>query len=160
MSKTWWCRQMNHISHSSSLYNFWLSYLFDNFQLYLSWLLSTKVQGSSLLEATSPWTPSCGQESDLRRICRDLPSNWGGVWIRSSLSLSQVQDRNVDYYGQIGRSAVAQLSDRNSQYYSGEWKLVSGYNFSHKLNRTCPEIELFSRCLLKYWKLRWQPEDN
>ena len=96
----------------------------------LDLLIHLQVQGSSLLETTSPWTPSCGQESDLRRICRDLPSNWGGVWIRSSLSSSQVQDRNVDYYGQIGRSAVAQLSDRNSQYYSGEWKPVSGYNFA------------------------------
>ena len=37
-----------------------------------------------------------------------------------SKHLSQVQDTNVDYYGHTGRSIVAQLSDRNSQYSSSE----------------------------------------
>ena len=37
-----------------------------------------------------------------------------------SKHLSQVRDTNVDYYGHTGRSIVAQLSDRNSQYYSSE----------------------------------------
>ena len=37
-----------------------------------------------------------------------------------SKHLSQVRDTNVDYYGHTGRSIVAQLSDRNSQYSSSE----------------------------------------